>query len=603
MSENDNVRDTPDSGLPGSPGEPASSVGAPLPPDSPPPPGRSLRLVRARSDRKLGGVAGGLATAAGLDPTLVRLGMAVGALTGWFLLAYLVAWMLLPEEDEAAGRSLVPASEDAARLLRIGLAVVAGLGALQIAGIVAAFAFAVLGTIGALFDPFIDPFAGDYGGFNPDFPVRGLAGLALLVGGGVFLLQHRRREPGPSAGSPPGRPPGAGFPAPPSPGTGPAPGALAAPGSPGGPAPGEPGPPDAPDGERHWRSTGEWLLLATRAAGWLVALWFAAAGAVLAGFWAFDAISLRLPFLLAVTTLGAVGLLGTVLVRSRRPGLVVASAAVLLVPVILTLVLARWNGVAGYRAVTPTSSAELPDVYRHAAGEFRLDLSELSLPSGTTEVQVDMGAGEVEVTVPWDVTVEAAITVGVGEFNLLGRSQAGLSLDGEVRSAGEPGAPTIKIVGRTSAGQFKVFRRSPPATRAALERGEAVRLECRPAGDGVRCSSPDGYLTPALDCLVSVELENLCRPTGQPLPEDGFPDPDRPGTRRCTIPAGGGVGTCTATVPAASDPALADPAQPAGPPPAEAPPPPAGGTPPTMPPGTYLCDFPAGGGPATCRPA
>jgi phage shock protein PspC (stress-responsive transcriptional regulator) len=51
-------------------------------------------------------VAAGLARAADLDPTLVRMGLAVGALTGWAILAYLVAWVVLPEEDEAAGRPL-----------------------------------------------------------------------------------------------------------------------------------------------------------------------------------------------------------------------------------------------------------------------------------------------------------------------------------------------------------------------------------------------------------------------------------------------------------------------------------------------------------------
>jgi hypothetical protein len=332
----------------------------------------------------------------------------------------------------------------------------------------------------------------------------------------------------------------------------------------------------------------------------MLALWFAAAGAVLAAFWAFDAISLRLPLLLALVTLGALGLMGTVLVRSRRPALLVASSAVLIVPVVLTLVLARWNGVAGYRALTPTSVAEIPDVYRHAAGEFRLDLSQLSLPAGTTAVEIDMGAGEAEVTVPWDVTVEGAATVGVDEFNLLGRSQAGLSLDGEVHSAGQPNAPTIKINGRVSAGQFKIFRRSPPTTRVALEAGQAVRLECRPEADGVRCVPTDGYPTPALDCLVSAELENLCRPAGQPLPDDGFPDADRPGTRRCTIPAGGGVGICGPPVQPKPE---ATPGTEA--PPAEGTTPATGETPatPTMPPGTYVCDFPKGGGPATCRPA
>ena len=525
-------------------------------------------------------MAAGLATAAGLDPTLVRMGMAVGALTGWAILAYLVAWVVLPEEDEAAGRQLEPASEDTARLLRIGLAVIAGLGALQIAGIVAGVAFAVLGTIDALFHPFIDPFAGNYGGYNPDFPVRGMLGLLLLVGGGVFLLRRRNREdvaaPAASSG-------GAGG------------GGLLPFGSGGTPPPPPPG-----GASRNWRTASEWLLLGTRATGWLVALWFALAGTLVAALWALDAVQLRLPFLLAVATLGALGLMGTVLVRSRRPALLAASTAALLVPTVLTLVLGSWNGVAGYRVVTPSSVAELPRVYRHAFGELRLDLSQLSLPAGTTEVKVEMGAGETAITVPWDATVEAVARVAAGEFNLLGRSQAGLSLEGEVRSEGEPGAPTIKVLGRVSAGQLKVFRRSPPVTKLALEAGQAVRLQCNEELDGLRCQSPDGYATPPLECLVSAELESACRPPDRPLDEGEFPG-DRTGLRRCSVPAGGGLATCTDVVqtPSAEPPPAPEaPLAPESPPAPEAPAPPA-----SMPPGTYVCDFPAGGGPASCRPA
>ncbi|MGH9039099.1 MAG: PspC domain-containing protein [Acidimicrobiia bacterium] len=569
------------------------------PPPPPPPPSRPF-LVRARDNRKLGGVAGGVATAAGLDPTLVRVGMAVGALTGWAILAYLIAWIILPEEDEALGRTLEPAPEDKARLLRIGLAVIAGLGALQVAGVVAGIAFAVFGTIAALFSPFIDPFAGDYGGFNPDFPVRGMFGLLLLVGGGIYLLRRRTGGDGdpPFGGGffPPGR---GGTPPPPVPGGGsmPPPGASR---PSGGPA--EPG---APLLGRNWRSATEWLLLATRASGWLLAMWFTLAGAVVAALWALDAIQIRFPLLLAVFALGALGLLGTVLVRVRRPALLAAAAAALLVPTLLTLVLGQWNGIAGYRVATPASVAELPSVYRHAAGELRLDLSDLALPAGTTEVNVEMGAGEVSITVPWDAEIEGVARVGIGEFNLLGRSQAGLSLNGEVRSEGEPGAPTIKVAGRVSFGQLKLFRQAPPATMLALRAGNAVQLQCAEELDGLRCLDPDGYATPALQCLVSGELQTMCRPPDQTLEVSSFPG-DRTGLRSCSVPAGGGLATCTAVPITTEGPAPApdDPEAPEAPPAPETTPTTAPASPaPSMPPGQYVCDFPPDGGPATCRPA
>lgn len=57
------------------------------------------RLYRSRTDRMLGGVAGGLARYFAVDPTLVRLTFVLLAIFtgGWAMLIYLLLWMLLPE--------------------------------------------------------------------------------------------------------------------------------------------------------------------------------------------------------------------------------------------------------------------------------------------------------------------------------------------------------------------------------------------------------------------------------------------------------------------------------------------------------------------------
>lgn len=58
------------------------------------------RLRRSQSERMLAGVCGGLADYLRVDPTLVRVGFAVLAIITWgvALLAYLVAWVIMPEE-------------------------------------------------------------------------------------------------------------------------------------------------------------------------------------------------------------------------------------------------------------------------------------------------------------------------------------------------------------------------------------------------------------------------------------------------------------------------------------------------------------------------
>jgi len=58
------------------------------------------RLVRSRHDRWFTGVCGGIAEYAGVDANLVRLVVVLGTLFGFgsLLVAYVVAWLLMPEE-------------------------------------------------------------------------------------------------------------------------------------------------------------------------------------------------------------------------------------------------------------------------------------------------------------------------------------------------------------------------------------------------------------------------------------------------------------------------------------------------------------------------
>jgi phage shock protein C len=66
-------------------------------------PHTTRRLSRSTSDKKLGGVAGGLAAYFSVDPLLFRLGFAVATLfSGAGALAYLGLLAFLPTDDGAA---------------------------------------------------------------------------------------------------------------------------------------------------------------------------------------------------------------------------------------------------------------------------------------------------------------------------------------------------------------------------------------------------------------------------------------------------------------------------------------------------------------------
>lgn len=57
---------------------------------------RGHRLTRSETDKRIGGVAGGIAEYFGIDPTLTRIGFVVAAFMGWGLIAYAVLWIVLP---------------------------------------------------------------------------------------------------------------------------------------------------------------------------------------------------------------------------------------------------------------------------------------------------------------------------------------------------------------------------------------------------------------------------------------------------------------------------------------------------------------------------
>jgi signal transduction histidine kinase len=88
-------------------------------------------LRREPEDRLVGGVAGGLAVRTGLDITAVRLAVVLAALAtlGWGVVAYVLAWLLVPARG--AERSIASKAQSDRR----GIALAAGLASLLAAGL------------------------------------------------------------------------------------------------------------------------------------------------------------------------------------------------------------------------------------------------------------------------------------------------------------------------------------------------------------------------------------------------------------------------------------------------------------------------------------
>lgn len=66
------------------------------------------RLYRSETDVKIAGVCGGIAEVFGVDPTIVRLVVVIGALLTAvvpFVVGYVVAWWIVPTKSELASRT------------------------------------------------------------------------------------------------------------------------------------------------------------------------------------------------------------------------------------------------------------------------------------------------------------------------------------------------------------------------------------------------------------------------------------------------------------------------------------------------------------------
>ena len=148
-----------------------TNAGMPGTPTSTPPVQEQYKLMRARDGRMVAGVAAGLSRACGLDVAVVRICIGVAMLSGIGFAAYILLWIVLPEESPRRGRTVEPAPENTARTIRM---VIVGVGILS-----------VLNKFGGLW-----PFANSHAGHGMGWD--GLLGVVLLSAGvGVLFSRHR----------------------------------------------------------------------------------------------------------------------------------------------------------------------------------------------------------------------------------------------------------------------------------------------------------------------------------------------------------------------------------------------------------------------------
>jgi hypothetical protein len=142
---------------------------------------------------------------------------------------------------------------------------------------------------------------------------------------------------------------------------------------------------------------------------------------------------------------GSVALLGVLLLAAAAVGLAVR------IPLS--------DGI-GQRVDHPVTAAALAPSYRLGVGDLTVDLSDVSLAAGTTDVSTRLGVGTLKVIVPAGVTVRLHDHASVGTVRAFGRERDGASADQRLVAHGAPGdTRTLVLDASVGIGEVQVSRR------------------------------------------------------------------------------------------------------------------------------------------------
>jgi phage shock protein PspC (stress-responsive transcriptional regulator) len=354
-------------------------------------------LHRSRDERVLAGVAGGLGQYFDISPTFFRIGFAILTLVGGAGILLYVAAWLVIP-DEGESDSIV---SEALRRHRDRPWLLAGVGLVAIA-LVSLFAQA-------------------------DFwPNSGFA-WTLLILGGLAIMFAQRRGTDRTAPDDSSRVPDVDT----APGDAAAPAAI----------------PAARPRQPSLLLPGLGVLLA--ALGALALL---------------DAVGVdvRWDVALAVGAIGTgVAVVAGVALRRRTGGLVVVGLVLATLAIAVSAVDVRLEGPIGTRVYTPVETSDLKRDYDISIGDLELDLSNAALAAGETEVDANVGIGELMVIVPDGVAVDVDASASAGEVTVFGRRESGVDADLSASIHAPDSDRTLRIDAHVGLGDVIVERETP----------------------------------------------------------------------------------------------------------------------------------------------
>jgi phage shock protein PspC (stress-responsive transcriptional regulator) len=117
------------------------------------------------------------------------------------------------------------------------------------------------------------------------------------------------------------------------------------------------------------------------------------------------------------------------------------------------------RGPVGHRTVHPASILKLHDTYRQAIGDLEVDLQDVQLPAGETDVNASVGIGHLTVRVPQDVRVEVTSHVTGGESRIFGSDDNGWNVERTtVDDLGQGNGRSLVLNAKVGFGEIDVVR-------------------------------------------------------------------------------------------------------------------------------------------------
>ena len=137
------------------------------------------------------------------------------------------------------------------------------------------------------------------------------------------------------------------------------------------------------------------------------------------------------------------------------------------------------EGGVGERSYRPASVQDLRPEYRLGVGELVVDLRDVDLSAGRTDVHVKVGVGHAIVRVPDDACVSSDVEMGIGDAQVLDRRSEGVDVAFAQTAAPAAGAPQLHLDADIGVGALEVRRGDGPLSdRSWFEDAAEEQVAC-----------------------------------------------------------------------------------------------------------------------------